>query len=102
MNKYPNKHPDFKVEILRGNQMAGYVNKEIEDKYKFIVYISVNERIFDKGVLFEWDSYFESGFIFNSVNEAADHYLRFHLKNIDDWIIKRENNLIQLWYKFKK
>lgn len=102
MNKYPNKHPDFKVEILRGNQMAGYVNKEIEDKYKFIVYISVNERIFDKGVLFEWDSYFESGFIFNSVDEAADHYLRFHLKNIDDWIIKRENNLIQLWYKFKK
>lgn len=102
MSKYPNKTPDFKIEIIKGDQMAGYVNKTIEDKYQFIVYISVNERIFDKYVLFEWDSYFESEFIFDSIDEAADHYLRFHLKNIDDWIIKRENNLIQLWYKFKK
>lgn len=102
MNKYPNKHPDFKIEIIKGDQMAGYVNKAIENKYQFIVYISMNERIFDKGTLFEWDSYFESGFIFDSIDEAANHYLKFHLKDINNWIIKRENNLIYLWYKSLK
>ena len=96
MNKYPNKHPDFKIEITK------CVNKAIKDKYQFIVYTPINERIFDKGILFEWENYFESGFIFNSIDEAANHYLRFHLKNINDWIMKRENNLIYLWYKSLK
>ena len=102
MNKYPNKTPDFKIKIIKGDQIAGCINKAIENKYQFIVYTPINDCIFDKGVLFEWDSYFESGFIFNSIDEAANHYLRFHLKNINDWIIKRENNLIYLWYKSLK
>lgn len=77
----------YLVEVIKGNFLIGSGNEEYNNKYCFHVYFDTSHPIF------------ESGYLFNSKEEAFNHFLKFHIKNINDWDIKKYDNEIVVTHK---
>ena len=80
-------NPLYEVIAVKGNFINGSGNEEYNNKYAYHIYRDNNHP------------FFESGYLFNSIDEAFNHYIKFHLINTSNWEIEKHQDHMFLWYK---
>lgn len=87
MNNITIPKPTYEVVAVKGNFIEGSGNEKYNDKYAYHIYRDNSTP------------FFKSGYLFNSPDEAFNHYLKFHIIDTSDWRIEKYKENMFLWYK---
>lgn len=78
---------DYQIIAVKGEFKIG--NKEFDGKFKFDIYRD-NKTPF-----------FESGYLYDTAKDALHAALKFHFRDLTEWIIEEYSDSVLLWYKNK-
>ena len=79
--------PTYEVIAVKCNFINGSGNEKYNNKYAYHIYRD-NDHPF-----------FESGYLFDSIDEAFNHYIKFHLIDSSDWRIEKNKERMFIYYK---